>query len=165
MPLKAKLCDVNELRGLPMLRTLNSTVVDGPYDMEFLQNHCAIRDPHGNIDSLYLAMRHDTLSWRFLRESPRVVDGLETCWAYDHYLDPSDPFDRDHDAEGGRSSAAGAVPSLPSLKRTASEASRSVNFGSASASGDCDGATGTHSKMRRTCYSGGFELKRRVETV
>lgn len=165
MPLKAKICDVNQLRGLPMLRTLDAALVDGPYDMEFLQNHCAVRDPHGNIESLYLAMRHDTLPWRFLRDSPIVVDGLETCWAYDHYLDPSDPFECENDAEGGRPSATVAVPSLPSLKRGASEVSRSSSFGSASAGGDCEGAAGSHSKMRRTCYSGGFDLKRRVETV
>lgn len=166
MPLKAKICDVNQLRGLPMLRALEGAVVDGPYDMEFLQKHCAVRDPHGNIESLYLALRHGTLSWSFLRDLPSSVSGLEKCWAYDPCLDPSDILDQEHGADDARPSATRGASSITSLKRKSSEVSRSSSFGSASAAGECDMGAGPQSnKLRRTCHGGGFETKRRVETV
>lgn len=122
MPLKAKLCDLSQLKGLPMLRKLDSSLMGGPYDTNFLLEHCAVCDSRGHIESLYLAMQHDTLSWPFLRTCPVFIDGLEACWEYDQYLEPSDHF-----AElGERSSvsshpAVDVRPGLSSIKRTAVE--------------------------------------------
>jgi hypothetical protein len=139
MPLQAKLCDAKQLRGLPMLRPLDPTLVDCDFDAEFLQRHCAVCDPSGNIDSLYIAMRADTLSWYALKLAPAWMEGLEASWTYDPVLlDASDPFDDDYEDDGDQPMArpaAGDIVSTfnPSLKRAASEISRSASFGAATA--------------------------------
>jgi hypothetical protein len=149
MPLKAKLCDFDQLKGLPMLRTLDASLLNGPFDMDFLLRHCAVCDSHGNIESLYLAMQHDTLSWPFLRSSPVVVDGLESCWGYDQYLDPDDPFSelevRDTSTRPPGDDLRSA---MVSLKRAADE--------------DFDEDLEPRSKISRVCYT---DVKKGIETM
>lgn len=87
MPLQAKLCNAQELRGLPMLRPLDASLASGPFDAAFLRDHCAVLDARGEIDSLYIALTHDTLSWSFLRNAPVFMEGLESSWLYDSRLD------------------------------------------------------------------------------
>ncbi|KAF9870853.1 hypothetical protein CkaCkLH20_11752 [Colletotrichum karsti] len=138
MPLQAKLCDAERLQGLPMLRPLEPRLVDSDYDINFLRQHCGVCEPSGKIESLYIAMREDKLSWHFLRNSPKFIDGLENCWVYDHFLDPNDPVEDDTMDEHDRPSAGDIVPNLPSLKRAASEMSRanSLATGGTGAEGD-----------------------------
>lgn len=147
MPLQAKLCDAETLQGLPMLRPLDSTLVNAKYDVEFLRTHCAVLDINGKIDSLYIAMQHSNLSWHALRHSPVHLDGLEACWEYDPILDSSDPFEDDENIdEKNRPSAGDLVGSIPNLKRAASEISRSSSFGASMAAGD---GTERPSKVQR----------------
>ncbi|KAI2643257.1 hypothetical protein GGS21DRAFT_6294 [Xylaria nigripes] len=130
MPLQARLCDAVTLEGLPMLRPLDPSLLGRPYDLEFLRQHCAVCHPTGKVESLYIAMVHDTLSWHFLRRSPCHLEGLEASWDYDALLDPNDYLDNDTVEEEDRPSAGDIMPPLPSLKRTASEISRAPSFNS-----------------------------------
>ncbi|KAL0933027.1 uncharacterized protein CTRU02_211990 [Colletotrichum truncatum] len=163
MPLQAKLCDAERLQGLPMLRPLGPKHVHSDYDIDFLREHCGVSEPSGKIESLYIAMREHKLSWHFLRNSPKFIDGLENCWAYDHFLDPNDPVEDDNIDENDRPSAGDIVPSLPSLKRAASEISRASN----STAGAATGESGvSRSKAPRTaCLPTVVESCRRLETV
>ncbi|KAL1898957.1 hypothetical protein Cpir12675_001710 [Ceratocystis pirilliformis] len=112
MPLQAKLCDVHDLQGLPMLRQLDPSLQGMPYDLGFLRTHCAVLCPGGKLDSLYIAMKDDILSWEFLRQCDVFMSGLDSSWEPDQYLD----------------SHSGTVGDLglgaPLKKRTASEISR-----------------------------------------
>lgn len=135
VPLQAKLCDAETLQGLPMLRPLGSSLLDSKFDVEFLRKHCAVLDIHGNIDSLYIAMRYSCLSWHALRHSQVFLQGLEASWEYDAMLDANDPFEDDESVdESDRPSAGDLVGSLPNLKRAASEISRSSSFGASTTS-------------------------------
>jgi hypothetical protein len=136
MPLEAKLCDAKQLRGLPMLRPLDTAQMDGPYDYDFLQKFCAVCDPSGSIDSLYIAMRSDTLSWHAMKQAPVWMEGLEQCWEYDPLLDAVDTFVDDEEGQvddPSRPAAGDIISVIPSLKRAASEMSRSGSFGAATA--------------------------------
>jgi len=86
-PLVAKLCDAKTLRGLPMLRQLDAKLIDSNYNVEFLQENCAVIDESGKILDLYIAMQHDTISWPELKEVSQYMDGLEAAWTFDPYLD------------------------------------------------------------------------------
>ncbi|KAM3070279.1 hypothetical protein ACMFMG_010115 [Clarireedia jacksonii] len=86
-PLLAKICDVEKLRGLPMLRQLPDQLIDNEYDVEFLKNYCAVLDTQGNIEDLYIAMLEDKISWVELHRLEPFLSGLESAWAYDAYLD------------------------------------------------------------------------------
>lgn len=135
MPLEAKLCDAEQLQGLPMLRQLEPHLVEPSlFDHEFLRHNSGVCDNSGMIDSLYIAMRRHTISWHTLRHSPVFMDGLESAWAYDALLD-TDPFDGDMAIDDGDRPAAGDITALPplppSLKRPLTEMSRSNSFGSA----------------------------------
>lgn len=152
MPLQAKLCDAEQLQGLPMLRQLEPHMADSRYDHEFLRTHCAVCDNSGMIDSLYIAMRRHTISWHTLRHSPVFMEGLEDAWAYDALLD-TDPFDGNMAVDDIDRPAAGEINALPpiplssSKKRTVTEMSRSNSFGSAgSPTVDSDEA-----RAKRTC--------------
>jgi hypothetical protein len=140
MPLEAKLCDAEPLQGLPMLRPLDPKLVGSEYNADFLSQNCAVCDPSGRIDSLYIAMTNDTLSWHYIRHSPIFMNRLEACWAYDHLLDMNDPFDDDQLDEDNRPGAGDIVTNLPSLKRNASEMSRANSFGSSTASSESEGS-------------------------
>lgn len=144
-PLQALPCTAETLAGLPMLRPLDPSLLDERYDLDFLRNNCAVCDTNGKIDSLYIAMRDRTLSWHSIRRLPVSMEGLEPCWGFDMLLDANDPFVEDEcendvnssedEVMGGmpRPSAGDIVATLPSLKRAASEMSRSSSFGSATA--------------------------------
>ncbi|KAF4785901.1 hypothetical protein HER10_EVM0011269 [Colletotrichum scovillei] len=163
MPLQAKLCDAEKLQGLPMLRPLDSRLVDSDYDLNFLKRFCGVCEANGKIDSLYIAMRQDKFSWHFLRNSPIFIEGLENCWIYDHFLDPNDPVEDDHMEEHDRPSAGDIVPSLPNLKRAASEMSRTAGLTAATTGSDSDGS---RTKTPRTsCLPSLVESRRRLETV
>jgi hypothetical protein len=164
VPLQARLCDAETLQGLPMLRPLDRVLIGNEnYDMEFLRTHCAVCGPNGKLDSLYIAMESDTLSWHFLRRSPCYLTGLEDSWQYDPLLDHNDPFDEDDSMdEEDRPSAGDILQPLPSLKRTASEISRTPSFSSGSVA-EGEGAR----KVPKTgpCIPVPLELRRRLETV
>ncbi|KAI0407535.1 hypothetical protein F4802DRAFT_27330 [Xylaria palmicola] len=135
MPLQARLCDAVTLEGLPMLRPLDSSLLGRPYDLEFLRQYCAVCHPTGKVESLYIAMVHDTFSWHFLRRSPCLMDDLDASWEYDQLLDPDDNLDDDTGGEEDRPPAGDIMPPLPSLKRTASEISRAPSFSAAEGDG------------------------------
>ncbi|KKA28588.1 hypothetical protein TD95_004725 [Thielaviopsis punctulata] len=128
MPLQAKLCDVHDLQGLPMLRQLDSSLQNVPYDLNFLRTHCAVLCPGGKLDSLYIAMKEETFSWDFLRGCPVYMEGLDSCWQYDQFIDN----------ETGTVGDLGII--APLKKRGAAEISRVANLGSYTA----DSSTPSH---------------------
>ena len=142
MPLVAKICDAENLRGLPMLRQLPSSQLDESlYDLDFLKNNCATLDVNGNILDLYIAMREDTFSWAELLRSPPIIEGLEACWKYDTILDGSPRLDNeaqtakdplDDSLNTDEKPSAGDLirtwsPPATRLKRTASAISRTLS--------------------------------------
>ncbi|KAI1414236.1 hypothetical protein F5Y13DRAFT_18600 [Hypoxylon sp. FL1857] len=164
VPLQARLCDAATLQGLPMLRPLDPTLIGASYDLNFIRKYCAVCCPNGKVESMYIAMLSDTFSWQFLRRSPCYLEGLEECWAYDPLLDPDDNFDDGNGDAGDRRSAGEIVPPLPSLKRPASEMSRTPSMSSASPH---EGNDSSRQKLpRTTCIQAAMEVRRRgVETV
>ncbi|KAK2001973.1 hypothetical protein LX36DRAFT_299003 [Colletotrichum falcatum] len=163
MPLQAKLCDAERLQGLPMLRPLEPRLVDSDYDLAFLRKHCGVCDPGGRIESLYIAMRQDKLSWHFLRNSPKFMDGLENCWDYDPFLDPVNLTGDDRLDESDRPSAGDIVPTFPSLKRAASDMSRTTALTPSAASDETDSPR--RKNQRTSCLPTLIESHRRLETV
>ncbi|KAI2608471.1 uncharacterized protein GGS25DRAFT_278502 [Hypoxylon fragiforme] len=163
VPLQARLCDAVTLQGLPMLRPLDPALIGANYNLDFLRKYCAVCCPNGKVESLYIAMLSDTFSWQFLRRSPCYLEGLEECWAYDPLLDPNDKLEGDNSDAEYRRSAGEIVLPLPSLKRTASEMSRTPSLSSASAN---EGNDGSRQKLPRACIQAAMELRRRgVEMV
>ncbi|XDG01889.1 hypothetical protein ABKA04_001504 [Annulohypoxylon sp. FPYF3050] len=164
VPLQARLCDAATLQGLPMLKPLDPSLIGTNYDLDFLRKYCAVCLPNGKVESMYIAMLSDTFSWQFLRRSPCYLEGLEECWAYDPLLDPNDKFEYCGNDVGDGRSAGEIVPPLPSLKRPASEMSRTPSLSSASAN---EGNDSSRQKLpRTTCIQAAMELRRRgVETV
>jgi hypothetical protein len=171
MPLVAKLCDAQNLMGLPMLRQLPPQLVDAKlYDRDFLKQHCATLDPNGNILDLYIAMCNDTFAWSELRASPVFLAELEACWDFDPLLDG---LRQDEEASSKRSAAdevlkvedkqsAGDLlrawsPPTTRLKRAAS--ARTSSFGST------DGE-GKRTKIQHQCAGPAVErVDRRAEAV
>jgi hypothetical protein len=159
LPLVARICDAQNLRGLPMLRQLPEDLVDSDYNAAFLQRNCAVVDESGKILDLYIAMSEDTISWAELREVSPFQSGLEASWTYDPYLDGPCIDNGREGPEISRPAAGDILPSWsPSLKRTTSEISRSPSFGS-SAEGE-----NSRAKIRRTCPSVEV-VSRRAEAV
>ena len=170
-PLQALPCTAERLAGLPMLRPLDSSLIDERCSLEFLRNHCAVCDTNGKIDSLYIAMREKTLSWHSIRRLPVFLEGLEPCWNYDVLLDQNDPRvddDNENDVNssedevmGGmsRPPAGDIVATLPSLKRAASQISRSSSFGSATA------ATPTAASVPATAAAEGEGSRPKVQRI
>ncbi|KAH7141177.1 hypothetical protein B0J13DRAFT_445453 [Dactylonectria estremocensis] len=161
MPLQAKLCDAERLQGLPMLRQLEPRLANGPFDRDFIRQHCAVVDSNGKLDSLYIAMQHDTLSWKFLKRSPKYLEGLESSWEHDVYLDQKDEKDPTvlMDYFIGNfddQSLASNITTFTSLKRSVSDVSCSSVL---------DDTEGSRTKIPRTCKSGRMELRRGVETA
>ncbi|KAK3378316.1 hypothetical protein B0H63DRAFT_398679 [Podospora didyma] len=176
MPLQAKLCDAEQLQGLPMLRQLEPHLVEARYDHKFLVDHCAVCDGGGVIDSLYIAMREHTISWHTLKHSPVFVEGLEDAWAYDHLLD-TDPFagnmaidDVDRPAAGDITITT-ALPQSSGVKRPLTEMSRSSSFGAATSSTGVENDESSRAKRTRPTTAATptqatlLELRRRVETA
>ena len=181
MPLVAKICDAENLRGLPMLRQLPSAQLDESlYDLEFLKNNCATLDVNGNILDLYIAMCEDAFSWAELLRSPPVVEGLEACWKFDMILDGTPRLDdetqtakdlSDESLNTDEKPSAGDLirtwsPPATKLKRNASaistNLSRSPSFGA---------AEGETKRSKPTRQRGGIttpaveSLSRRAEAV
>lgn len=170
MPLVAKICDAENLRGLPMLRQLHPSQVDEQlYDIDFLKN-CGTVDANGNILALYIAMCTDTFSWTELQKAPPFISGLEACWDYDPVVD-GPRVDEDMSGCKDLSDSNSNVEEKPSagnllrawsppatrLKRTASAVS---SFGSAT-----EGET-KRTKIQRQCAKTTVErVDRRAETV
>jgi hypothetical protein len=158
-PLVARICDAKNLRGLPMLRQLPEYLIDSDYNAEFLQHNCAVVDESGKILDLYIAMSEDRISWAELKEVSIYTPGLEASWIYDPYLDGPclDPDGRSGCGQGpetSRPAAGDILPSWsPSLKRNASEISRSPSFSSSSTDGE-----GSRAKMRRSCTGASVEV-------
>ncbi|RDL39284.1 Uncharacterized protein BP5553_03624 [Venustampulla echinocandica] len=166
-PLVARICDAKNLRGLPMLRQLPDPL-DCDYDWEFLQKNCAVVDDSGKILDLYIVMSEDTLTWEEIRHVAPFKPGLEDSWVHDPLLDgPCVEPDGltavalSQDAIDKRPAAGDIVPTWsPSLKRSASEISRTPSFGS-SADGEV-----ARAKIRRQCANATVEVVgRRAEAV
>jgi len=158
-PLVARLCDAENLCGLPMLRQLPQHQIRSIYDANFLQQNCAVNDESGKILDLYIAMSEDTISWAELKEVPAYKSGLEEAWLYDPYLDgpcvDSDGNPSSHSTDTSRPAAGDILPawSSSSLKRSSSGISRTASFGST------DGES-SRPKLRRVDLVG-----RRLEAV
>ncbi|TGO28841.1 hypothetical protein BPAE_0022g00310 [Botrytis paeoniae] len=86
-PLVAKICDVKNLRGLPMLRQLDAQLAFSDYDVNFLKKYCAVLDGFGKVEDLYIAMTEDTITWVEMRELEQFLPGLESAWSHSTYLD------------------------------------------------------------------------------
>lgn len=168
-PLVARICDAKNLRGLPMLRQLDDSLVDHDYDYRFLQANCAVTDESGKIIDLYIAMIHDTISWVDLKEVKPFLRGLEPSWTYDPFLDgpcvDSDSEGQGHEAGGlEKRPAAGDIlsswsPSTVGMKRKESEISRTPSFSST----DEESPRG---KIRRQCTGTNIEVVgRQAEAV
>ena len=123
-PLQAKICDARRLEGLPMLRTLDpATAGHRDYSFAFLRRHCGVCDADGRIRALYLGVEDGALSWSRIKRLPVYVEGLESSWEYDRYLDHDDKEKESTDTSGCQNDS--SWPATPtsglSLKRSASE--------------------------------------------
>lgn len=136
-PLNAQICNAPSLCGLPMLRRMDQHLIGMDYDADFLRRNCAVCDDGGKILDLYIAMSEDTFSWADLKALSPFKEGLEEAWIYDALLDGPER-ESSQDLVDGTSEkrprpAAGDlyVPAWSSsLKRAASEISRTSSFGS-----------------------------------
>ena len=174
MPLVAKICDAENLRGLPMLKQLPAARIDEKlYDLDFLKQNCATLDANGNILDLYIAMRSDTFSWAELRRSTPYLAGLEACWNYDTILDGGARLEDDPQKckdildevpNNDEKPSAGDLlrawsPPATRLKRTASAISRTSSFGSA------DGESKRAKVPRQRVSTAVESMERRAEAV
>lgn len=151
-PLDAQICNAPKLSGLPMLRRMEKSLIGRDYDAEFLRTHCAVTDESGKILDLYIAMSDDTISWMDLKQLSAFKEGLEESWIYDALLDGPECMTGPHfDGTLERRPAAGDIlPNFfsPTLKRNASEISRTPSFGAAEAN------EATRAKLRRQAGAG-----------
>ena len=167
-PLVARICDAKNLRGLPMLRQLDESLMGHDYSYQFLQANCAVTDESGKIIDLYIAMTNDTISWVELKEVKPFLCGLEASWIYDPFLDGpcvDDGEGQGHDAGvQEKRPAAGDIltswsPSAAGLKRKEAEISRTPSFSSS----DDESPRG---KIRRPCTGANIEVVgRQAEAV
>lgn len=168
-PLVARICDAKNLRGLPMLRQLEDSLVDHDYDYRFLQRNCAVTDESGKIIDLYIAMTNDTISWVELKEVKLFLSGLEASWTYDLLLD-GPCVDNENEGQGqdpsglDRRPAAGDIlptwsPPNVGTKRKESEMSRAQSFSSTD-------EESPREKIRRQCSGTSIEVVgRQAEAV
>jgi len=173
MPLVPKICNAENLRGLPMLRQLPAAMINrNLYNLDFLKKNCATPDVNGNILDLYIAMRNDIFSWPELKASPTFLTGLEGCWDFDPFLDgplldvesnscndtPEEASNTEEKLSAGHILRAWSPPATK-LKRDASAVSRTSSFGSAD--GDSKRA-----KVQRQCVGASVEsVGRHAEAV
>ena len=135
-PLNAQICNAPSLCGLPMLRRLDQHLIGMDYNADFLRLNCAVCDDAGKILDLYIAMSDDTISWADLKALNPYKDGLEEAWVHDAILDGPERENSQDIVDGtlqrrARPAAGDIVPSWSSsLKRAASEISRTPSFGS-----------------------------------
>ena len=133
-PLDAQICNAPKLSGLPMLRKLEKYLIGSDYNAEFLRTHCAVCDEGGKILDLYIAMSEDTISWMELKQVSAYKDGLEESWIYDALLDGPEGMSGplyDGTLLEKLPAAGDILPTFfsPTLKRNASEISRTSSFG------------------------------------
>ena len=134
-PLCARICDAPSLCGLPMLRRMDQDLIGMDYDADFLRRNCAVCDEAGKILDLYIAMPEDTISWEDLKVLKQFKEGLEEAWIYDALLDGPEREGSQELIDGTsekrpRPAAGDILPWPSSLKRAASEISRTPSFGS-----------------------------------
>lgn len=162
-PLDAQICNAPTLCGLPMLRRMEKHLIGMDYNADFLRQNCAVCDDSGKILDLYIAMSDDTISWADLKSLSPYKEGLEEAWIYEALLDGPERENSQELAnltleKRSRPAAGDIVPSWsPSLKRAASEISRTSSFGSSS---DAEAA---RAKLRRVAAV--ELLARRAEAV
>jgi len=172
-PLVAKICDAKNLRGLPMLRQMDTKLLScEKWDVDFLAKNCAVVDHFGTIMDLYIAMTDDTITWAELRDLKPFTAGLELSWVHDYLLDG--PLETDISKAEGRVSdtlvtatkSAGDIlptwtPPSRKLKRSASRISRTPSFGSST-----DGESSRAKLQRSRPHTGSVEVvERRAEAV
>ncbi|KAL2111848.1 hypothetical protein VUR80DRAFT_9236 [Thermomyces stellatus] len=155
MPLQARLCAAEQLTGLPMLRPLDLSLQGHRFDHEFLRKHCAVCDSRGKIESLYLAPRVGTLSWKTLKDAPVYIGGLEASWAYDPALDQPGPLHTDSRNERVQIWSDDVISTAS--KRTAAEISPASNPGASNRPDEWEGPR----KLQRT-QSGLIDLQLRT---
>lgn len=155
MPLQARLCAAEQLSGLPMLRPLELRLQGHRFDHEFLRKHCAVCDPRGKIESLYLAPRVGALSWKILKDAPVYLGGLEASWAYDPALDQPGPFHSD--SRDDRPQLWADDVTGTAFKRTAADISPTPSPGGSSPPDEGEGSR----KLQRT-RSGLLDLQLRT---
>ncbi|KAL6863198.1 hypothetical protein ACO1O0_003442 [Amphichorda felina] len=161
-PLRAKICDARKLEGLPMLRTLGRDAGHGDYNLEFLRRHCGVCDADGRIQALYLGVQEKALSWPKIKQLPVYVEGLESSWEYDKYLDHRGDDDDDKDSIGTSCQAElswPATPSssdMPSSKRSASEMQSTALATGGVRVGENEGPM---AKKSRKCMPGMIEIR------
>lgn len=166
-PLQAKLCDARRLEGLPMLRALDPDLAQLNFDAPFIRKYCAVCDANGRMESMYVAMSHDSLSWNAIRSLPVFVEGLESSWQYDKHLDSTETEDAEVDDKDARYQPLGKLlitqpsPASP-LKRDATEMQASHL-----AKGLClsDEDDGPRTKIARTYMPELFEVRRGMEAA
>ena len=172
MPLVAKICDAEHVTGLPMLRQLPQNLIDPSlYDLDFLTAHCATLDHNGHILDLYIGMCTDSFSWSELASSPVFLPGLETCWAFDPFLDGAGSRDNEEAVDSvvddlkaeDRHSAGDLLrawsPPATRLKRTATGITRASSFGSTDSVGSVS-VSSKKSKITHTaCAMPGVEVR------
>lgn len=155
MPLQAMLCNANKLQGLPMVRKLDEQLIEHPYTLDFLKNFCAVCDPSGKMDSLYIVMRSETFSWQFLKKSPIFLEGLENCWEYDEQLDKN----------GLNEESAGTIVT-PALGRSPGAGSSSNSASTQSFTKSTSTPISSHSSMVSSSSTGGpYQKKRSVSQI
>ncbi|CAI6084736.1 unnamed protein product [Clonostachys chloroleuca] len=167
-PLEAKVCDARRLEGLPMLRPLEPEINRTTYDMGLIMGRCAVRDGSGRIQSMYVALKRGKLSWNTIRDFPVYMEGLESSWAFDRFLDQDGESDGDVDGEGAdvrarRSSMPLVTTSTPSvsLKRSSAE----MELGGIASNGSVDGESeAPRAKVARTCLPDALDFKARYES-
>ncbi|CAD6456590.1 50a5fb9b-5efc-430a-b6e3-adeea9f024ea-CDS [Sclerotinia trifoliorum] len=172
-PLAAKICEGQNLKGLPMLRKLDRQLVFRDYDVEFLKEHCAVLDGCGRIEDIYIAMLEETINWIELQELEPFIAGLESAWSHDTYLDgprsytPLQELDDELNEVmvSEKRPSADMLPSLPAierppsstkLKRHASRISRTPSFGSTE-------GENSRTKLRQIYNGAGADLGRCAE--
>ena len=115
------------------------------------------------MESLYVALRNDALTWEYVRALPIYVEGLEQSWELDERLDTTETCK-------ASSPTPVVLPPTPSLapeprnllKRTASEFALATGFDLPTM--NCDG-DGSRSKMARLCQNEMHEMRRGVGTA
>lgn len=151
-PLQAEICDAKNLQGQPMLRPHEDIFEPSDYDVEFLRQQCAVCDGDGRVEALYLALRHGILSWPMIKSFPVFVEGLESSWEHDPYLDDSGLEDRKPTTAGISCQQELLLSSgLASMKRRASELESPAMGLSAEGTLTSETAEGLRLKKSRTC--------------
>ncbi|QSZ34797.1 hypothetical protein DSL72_007655 [Monilinia vaccinii-corymbosi] len=175
-PLVAKICDIGNSRGLPMLQKLATQLIGTDYDAEFLKKHCAVLDGCGGIEDLYIAMLEYTITWAELHKLEPFLPGLESAWSHNICLDGPRSGTLSQALEGELSEATapekisasdmlsplpaiGSSPSSTTLKRNISRISRTPSFGSTTEGED------SRTKLRQLCIGAGADLVGRCAEI